>query len=109
MKFEIKRVEIIDDPGSRTDIPQIAQCHVEIGDEGSSDADIFFVDVCNPRWAEDHLDPDGETPDPSVLIVQEVNEKNIRERIEEEFLSCDYSSFDELVSRSAPLMRWEFA
>lgn len=109
MKFEIKQIEIIDDPGTETDTAQIAQCHVEIGDQGVPGADIFFVDVCNPQWAEEHLYSDGAMYHPTVLIVQRIDEKSIREKVEEKFLSCEYGSFDELVNRAAPLMRWEFA
>lgn len=109
MRFEIKQVEIIDDLGAETDTALIAQCHVEIGDKGASGADIFFVDVCNPQWAEENIYSDGAMSHPTVLIVDRIDEKNIREKVEEMFLGYDYSSFDELVSRATPLMRWEFA
>jgi GTPase Era involved in 16S rRNA processing len=109
MKFEIKHIEIIDDPGSETDSAQIAQCHVEIGDQGAPGADIFVVDVCNPQWAEEHIYSDGAMSHPSVLIVQRIDEKNIKETVEEKFLNCEYDSFEELASQAAPIMRWEFA
>jgi hypothetical protein len=109
MKFEIKHVELIDDPGAEIDMAHIVQCHVEIGDHAAPGADIFFVDVCNPQWAEKHIYSDGSMHHPTVLIVQSIDEKSIGERIEEKFLNCEYGSFDELVNRAAPLMRWEFA
>lgn len=67
------------------------------------------MDVCNPQWAEEHLYSDGAMCHPTVLIVRRIDEKTIREKVEEKFLGWEYGSFDELVSRAAPLMRWEFA
>jgi hypothetical protein len=109
VRFEIKQVEIIDDPGSEMNMPHIAECHVEIGDAGSLGADIFFVNVCNLQWAEHYFDTYGETPLPTVIIVERIDEKHIEEKVQEMFLDCEYGSFDELVSRVAPLMRWEYA
>jgi hypothetical protein len=109
MKFEIKHVEIIDYHDPAANLPQIAECHVEIGYPRSPGADIFFVDVGNELWAQEYLDTYGTPPHPTILVVERIDEKYIREKVEEMFLDCEYGSFEELVRRAAPLMRWEFA
>ena len=108
MRFEIKHVEIIDEPSKDKNTAQIAQCHVEIGDPGATGADIFTVDVCNPQWADEHIYSEGAMSHPTVIILPKIDEKTIREKIEEKFLNREYESFQEFVDHAAPVLQWEF-
>lgn len=108
MKFEIKHIEIIDEPREEKNTAQIAQCHVEIGSEGAVGADIFTMDVCNPQWADEHIYSEGAMSHPTVIIVRSIDEKTIREKIERKFLSREYESFHDFVRQAAPVLQWEF-
>jgi hypothetical protein len=108
MKFEIKHIEVIDEFDSESSLPQIVQCHVEIGDVGLPGADIFFIDVCNASWAEAHFQ-DSSSIDPSLLVLEKINEKDIKLQLEERLLSRDYNSIHAFADQARPLLRWEFS
>jgi hypothetical protein len=107
-RYEIRHVQIIDPIEPHADLPQIANCHVEIRDPGSPGAEIFFATVCNARWADEHPDEKA-LADRSILVVRAIDEETIGKEVEERLLNRDFDSFDELVGRAAPLLRRESA
>lgn len=108
VRFEIRQVEIIGPVEPRADVPQIANCQVEIGDLESPGSDIFSATACNARWADEHPDESALT-DGTMLVVPSIDEETIAKEVEERFLNRGYDSLDELADRAAPLLQRESA
>ena len=80
---------------------------VRVGLKGEDGSDIFYLDVCTPKWLLDNLNSDYFVGK-GTLIVFRCDMKMILERIRTLFTGCAGKDWNEIAIKLSRIGQWEF-
>lgn len=108
MRIEVGSVDFLDDFEEGVNEPATCHCIIEIGESAAKGFDLFFANVSNRHWAMQHLGHDHTGFCDQFLIVNRLEDLQIKSAIQSKFGERDYSSFEDFVEAARPFLRWEF-
>ena len=108
MRIEVGSVDFLDDFEEGLNEPATCHCTIEIGESSTNGFDLFFANVSNRHWAMNHLGHDQTGFFDQFLIVDGLEDVQIKSAIQSKFGERDYSRFEDFVEEARPFLRWEF-
>ena len=108
MKIEVGSVDFLDDFDESDANPATCHCLIEIGESPAQGFDLFFANVSNRKWAKKHLENDQLGFCCGFLIVERLDETQVRRAIQSSFGKRDFERFEDFVEIVRPFLRWEF-
>lgn len=69
---------------------------------------FFFANVSNRHWAMKHLGHDQNGFRDQYVIVDRLEDVQVKRAIHSQFGERDYSRFEDFVDAARPFLRWEF-
>lgn len=108
MLIKVGSVDFLDGFDEGLGQPATSHCIIEIGENATKGFDLFFANVSNRHWAMKHLGHDQNGFRDQYVIVDRLEDVQVKRAIHSQFGERDYSRFEDFVDAARPFLRWEF-